>query len=218
MSKRPPPWWKAPLAWWCTELYLALIECSSLEGVDARQVAMTITTLNDLLKHEDVERMLRQHLGAAGPKVVAWWRQVAAYHRRKAMQPALAFLVLDAELHPRRIAKRSKARTHTVRIAEPLPIFLRSAEEQHAAFRALSLTERRCVCAAGYLLLAAALMPWSAMGVSESRYAETAAMKLMRTTAWLYGKPCYRPVSTLVQAITGRRFFPSSMRWRIARP
>jgi hypothetical protein len=200
MSPRPPTWWKEPLIQWCREVAVVLLDYGEERGdtSTATQIRFSLVMLDKLLKDSTVRDSLRQLLGKNGPTVKTSRPRVSV-RRRKVFQPPLAMLALNADLRARNFSSRY--------------------EVERLLLDQLLPKQRLRVCAAGYLLLVAALASQSVpMGVSEERWIEFIAAELIAAVDWLYGQPRPRTVVTLVEAVTGQHFEPSSMRWRAKQP
>jgi hypothetical protein len=207
MSQRPPAWWKAPLAQWRAELRPALNDYWSRSGgaefgpADIKTIG---DTLDRLVQHSTVERMLHQLLRERGPQVM----MQVMMQRDRMLWPTLTRLVFDAELRPH-------------------GDIVRFSEEQKAVLDDLLPANRLRICAAGYLLLIAALVARDIAGdlheeseefVASPLAVEHEAQRLLSATRWLYGREQPRPVGTLVRVLTKRKFNPSSLQWRAKRP
>jgi hypothetical protein len=151
-------------------------------------------TEQQISQHQAIERMMRQLFGEKGPRVLsAEARRTRGCPAPSDRQPLLAKLALDADLRP-------------------LPATPRS-ENERAIIDRLSATERQRLCAAGYLLLVAALAFEGVGAVRKDRKsAEAVAKELLDATVWLYGEPCFKPVISLVEVLTGIKFRISSVK------
>jgi hypothetical protein len=197
MSPRPPAWWKAPLAQWCREVASVLLDYGEKCGdaLTAVEIGHGLVTLDRLLSDPTVEKTLRQLFRKGGPAVMTSRPRVLFHRRRR-----LALLALDAELRPRKFSAQLAS-----------------------DFDPLSPEQQLRVCAAGCLLLVAAVASQAVpMGITEQRYQQRytkiLAMELLYASVWLYGSEQPRTVITLVKTITGRSFDPSSMRWWVKHP
>jgi hypothetical protein len=216
MSKKESPSWREPFAEWQQEAMRALADCwSASPASHVHQIARTIVAFEKLGKHEVVELLMRQHLGQHGPCVLPvrtrHERRSASpsSHNRKLLWPWLASIAIDANLRPQR-----QPHTPPEKQLGLWSAYLVREARQRAIIDRLLAEQRQRLCAAGYLLLITALAFEGAGAVmSDRKVAKAVAAELLHATAWLYGKPCCKPVISLVRAITGVKLAISSVRW-----
>jgi hypothetical protein len=120
-------------------------------------------------------------------------RRVLSRHPgfRRHLPPSLARLKLDGDLRPRRSKRR-----------------------RDNSLDLLTVEQRRRVCAAGYLLLAAALAFSAASAKLEQQWdrAKLTVMLILPVSRWLYGHHrVIRPVIRLVSLLSGEDFPASSV-------
>jgi hypothetical protein len=232
MSKREPPWWRAPLAQWQREVTLELgaarpasrlfAELRNALGINGREgidlvdathlVAHTIVDLETLGQLPIVDRLMRQLLGQRGPLVLSAAQKarknVCPPYRRKLLQPLLGSLAIDTELRPPRRPWKILPPERQTRAA------LQHEAKQRKIIDELLAEQRQRVCAAGYLLLITVLaFEGAGAVVNDRKVAKAVAAELLHATVWLYGKPSCKPVISLVQAVTGEKLAISSIRW-----
>jgi hypothetical protein len=211
MSPRPPPWWRLPLTQWRREAGAALGDCWGITpAVTALQLARCIVALDELGRLPAVERLMRQLLGRQGPRVLSVKARSssAAPKCRQLLQPMLGPLVIGSDL---RLHRRKEL---TSQQRELLRAVLQHEAQQRAIIDRLPAERRRRLCAAGYLQLIAVLALAGAEAIPADRErARAVAAELLHATFWLYGKPLFKASISLVTAVTGVRFTPSSLRW-----
>jgi hypothetical protein len=158
--------------------------------------------------HPIIEPLMRQHFGRHGPSRVllvrAHWnrRDVAPSSvNRELLWPLLPAIAINTELRPQR---RPLARAQRRALTREQYKALRQEAKQRKIIDASPALWRRRVCAAGYLMLVAALAAAGSEATAGKRKrAKAVAMELLHTTKWLYGKPLHKPVISLVKAVTG---------------
>jgi hypothetical protein len=190
---RPQPDWCDPLAQWFEELSFALAELRQNSAIGPHDIANIKACLAAMPAYPSVGWSLGQLLGRKGPRL----RSLKARQRKYPTEqlPLLTSLPFDADLRP-----RLRASGHT--------------EQQRASLTRLALGKRQRICAAGYVLLAAAVAFCAAHtgACVERGRAQWIAKQVLSVTIWLYGTPAILLTRTLVEALTDVPLAEASLR------